>query len=153
MSAVVQLVESPEDRVASWTIRERVFIREQGIDKSLERDHLDEIAWHFLARVEGVPVGTARVFGLDADHRPIPPSGAPVVKIGRMAVLPDTRRRGVGRALLDFVVSLAKRRGAVRAELSAQEYVVPFYERAGFIAEGDAYAEAGIRHRRMARGL
>ena len=153
MSVDVKLVENADDRLASWTIRERVFIDEQGISEAIERDGLDEIAWHLVAWDGAFACGTARVLGLDERHEPIPPDGARVIKIGRMAVLPERRRHGIGRALLDAALELARERGAERAELSAQEYVVPFYERAGFAVSGEPYKEAGIPHRWMARRL
>jgi len=70
-----------------------------------------------------------------------------------MAVLPTKRRLGIGRQLLAAALELARHHGIARAELSAQEYVVPFYERAGFRTEGKRYEEAGIPHRRMSRPL
>ncbi len=153
MTVVVRTAESPEERLAAWRIRERVFIDEQGIAEAIERDGLDDIAWHFVAWDGETAVGTARVIGLDVCHRPVPPAGAAVVKIGRMAVLPSKRRLGIGRRLLDAALALAREKALHRVELSAQEYVVGFYERAGFRVEGDPYVEAGIPHRRMSREL
>ena len=153
MSVVIRIAESGADRLASWRVRERVFIAEQGIAEAVERDGFDDIAWHLVAWEGEEPVGTARVVGLDAEHRFVPPERAAAVKIGRMAVLPAKRRRGIGRQLLDRALQLARRHGITRAELSAQEYVVPFYERGGFHSEGERYEEAGIPHRRMSRAL
>ncbi len=153
MSVVVRTAESPEERLAAWRIRERVFIDEQGIAEAIERDGLDGIAWHFVAWDSETAVGTARVVGLDARNRPVPPAVATAVKIGRMAVLPSKRRLGIGKRLLDAALELARQNGLRRAELSAQAYVVPFYEQAGFRVEGDAYVEAGIPHRHMSRAL
>ena len=70
-----------------------------------------------------------------------------------MAVLAPKRRLGVGRRLLEAALELARQSGPRRAELSAQEYVVGFYEHAGFRVEGDPYVEAEIPHRRMSREL
>jgi len=153
MNIVVRVAESTADRDACWRIREQVFIGEQGIAEAIERDGLDDLAWHLVARDGDTAVGTARVIGLDAEHRPAPPGAARIAKIGRMAVLPPQRRRGIGRRLLDGALELAQRHGLVRAELSAQQYVVAFYERAGFCAEGEPYLEAGIPHRRMSLEL
>jgi ElaA protein len=153
MSVVVSTAESGEERLAAWRIRERAFIGEQGIAEAIERDGLDDLAWHFVAWDDETAVGTARVVGLDGCNRPVPPDGAAAVKIGRMAVLPSKRRLGIGRQLLDAALELARQKGLRRAELSAQEYVVAFYEQAGFRVEGDPYVEAGIPHRRMSRDL
>ena len=153
MSVVVRRAESGEERLAAWRIRQRVFIGEQGIAEAIERDGLDDLAWHFVAWEDETAVGTARVVGLDGCNRPVPPAGAAAVKIGRMAVLPSKRRLGIGRQLLDAALEVAREKGLCRAELSAQEYVVAFYEQAGFRVEGDPYVEAGIPHRRMSRDL
>jgi predicted GNAT family N-acyltransferase len=156
MTVIVRPVESPADRRAAWQIREAVFVGEQGIAEWVERDGLDDIAWHLVAWDANGPVGTVRLLPLDEDHRPVPAAEvarARIAKIGRMAVLASKRRLGIGRQLLDAVLDLARRERLERAELSAQEYVVCFYERAGFRAEGDPYIEAGIPHRRMSRGL
>jgi ElaA protein len=153
VSLVVRVAESPTERLASWGLREQVFIDEQGIAESIERDGLDDVACHLVAWDGAEAVGTARILGLDAEHRPVPLEQAVVVKIGRMAVRPVNRRCGIGRRLLDAALDLARRRGIERAELSAQEYVVSFYERAGFRCEGGIYEEAGIPHRQMTRAL
>ena len=151
--SLVRRATSPADRQASWRLRELVFIGEQKISETVERDGLDELAWHLVAWDGEDAVGTARILGLDADHEPVRLEQAIVAKIGRMAVRADKRRLGIGRQLLDAALELARRHGIARAELSAQEYVVPFYERAGFRAEGERYEEAGIPHRRMSCSL
>jgi predicted GNAT family N-acyltransferase len=153
MTIAVRLAENAADRLASWKIREQVFIGEQRIAEAIERDGLDDVAWHFIAWDGVAACGTARVLGVDDDDRIIAPAGARVVKIGRMAVLATERRRGIGRRLLDAALDFARTNGAEQAELSAQEYVVGFYERAGFTVSGDRYDEAGIPHRHMSRRL
>jgi len=153
VNIVVRLTQSSADRLAAWHIRERVFIREQGIEERIERDGLDEVARHLLAYDDDEAVGTARVLGVDAEGGPIPFETARVAKIGRMAVLPEKRRHGIGTRLLEAALALCRRHGLERAELSAQEYVASFYERAGFRIEGEGYLEAGIPHRHMSRRL
>ena len=153
MNVVIRVAESAVDRFASWSLRERVFIAEQGIAEAIERDGLDDVARHLVAWEATEPVGTARIIGLDGEHRPVAFDSATVAKIGRMAVLPAKRGLGIGRRLLDAALELARRQGIARAELSAQAYVVPFYERAGFCVEGERYEEAGIFHRKMSRSL
>ena len=153
MSVTIRRAESATDRLASWRIRERVFIVEQQISEDVERDGLDDLAWHLVAWEGDRAIGTARVLAFDADHRIVAPARGTVAKIGRMAVLPEHRRRGIGRQLLDVALEMSRSAGIEHAELSAQAYVVPFYERAGFRAIGDPYEEAGIPHRRMNREL
>lgn len=121
-------------------VREIVFIDEQGVPREEEWDGLDEGARHFVAIEEsGAVVGTARLL--------------PTGQIGRMAVLPQHRGRGLGRRLLDAAVDAAARAGADRVFLHAQTHAVPFYRKAGFDVEGDEFVEAGIPHRHMVRLL
>jgi predicted GNAT family N-acyltransferase len=153
VSVTIRIADCAADRLACWRIRERVFIEEQRIAEDVERDGLDDIAWHLAAWDGDQAVGTVRVLGIDAEQRVVRPARGTIAKIGRMAVLPSDRRRGIGRRLLEAALDLARREGIERAELSAQEYVVPFYARAGFRIEGEAYEEASIPHRKMSREL
>ncbi len=120
-------------------IRIEVFVREQGIDPSLEWDDSDPVSIHCLARLLGRPIATGRLL----------PDG----HIGRMAVLRDGRRGGIGGQVLEHLVSAAARRGDRQVELSAQRYVEAFYLRHGFVSVGAPYLEAGIEHIRMVRTL
>lgn len=121
-------------------IRETVFMQEQGVPAELEWDGEDGDAIHLLAtNDEGNPIGCARI--LSDGH------------IGRMAVLKAWRGRGVGRALLQRAVEVVDGIGCREAFLDAQRYAIPFYERLGFIAEGEEFLDAGIPHRHMRRPL
>ncbi|HKK06812.1 MAG: GNAT family N-acetyltransferase [Pseudolabrys sp.] len=122
------------------TVREEVFIEEQGVTPELEWDGLDAEAVHVLAcTADGTPVGTARLL---ADGH-----------IGRMAVRAAWRGRGVGRALLAELIAIARERGLARVFLGAQTHAVGFYERQGFVVYGEPFMDAGIPHRHMAREL
>lgn len=130
----------PDDQPLLRRIRHRVFVEEQGVPEALEWDTADSACRHVLACTRtGEAVGTARLL----------PGG----RIGRMAVLPEWRRRGIGRAMLDHLVELARREGLERLELFAQTHAIRFYERAGFHARGDTFLEAGIPHRHMQLSL
>ena len=133
---VITRVEWPAARPALASVREQVFIREQGVPEALEWDGFDESAIHLLATDElGTSVGTARLTA----------SG----QIGRMAVLPGWRYRGVGSALLAETLEAARQAGFDLVFLNAQARAIPFYERFGFHAAGPVFSEADIPHRRM----
>lgn len=142
--------ESPagvEVRVADWgreaallqSIRTRVFVQEQQVPAALESDGLDPQCAHVLALVNRDPVGTGRLM--------------PTGKIGRLAVLPASRRHGIGRRMLVRLVELARERGLPEVYLHAQVTALPFYVAQGFVPEGPEFDEAGIRHRRMRLAL
>lgn len=136
----VIVVEDHRTREHAYAVRREVFQREQGVAEEEEFDADDESAVHVLALVDGQPAGTGRLV-LHPDY----------ARIGRMAVYRPYRRGGVGRALLDRLMELARARGARRFVLHAQVQAIPFYESAGFRACSEVFDEAGIPHRRMER--
>lgn len=135
-------------REAAWetdggqlsNIRRIVFIVEQKVPKDEEWDGKDEQSWHWLASDDkDLPIGTARLL----------PDG----QIGRMAVLGDHRKLGVGAALLEAAVEKARHLGMSQVFLNAQSHALGFYEKLGFVAEGEEFLEAGIAHYRMTQTL
>ena len=126
----------------AFDIRRRVFQDEQGVSAEEEFDVDDDCATHVLAEVDGDPVGTGRIV--------FHPTYA---KIGRMAVLKEWRRHGVGRALMDALIGVAVEHRCTQLVLHAQVHAIPFYAALGFGVVGDEFEEAGIPHRRMQRRL
>ena len=127
------------DKAALRAIREQVFVREQSVPLELEWDEFDSVSRHLLAEGEGQAIGTGRLL----------PDG----HIGRMAVLPAWRDKGVGSALLQVLLAMAHDAGHERAILSAQVRAKAFYQRFGFEPEGVEFPEAGIPHITMTRRL
>jgi predicted GNAT family N-acyltransferase len=117
-------------------VRERVFIEEQQVPRELEWDEWDETSDHAVAfDARGNPIGTARLL----------PDG----RIGRMAVLKDWRRQGVGAGLLGAILDRARSRSLARVTLHAQTQAAGFYRRFGFSERGGEFVEAGIPHVEM----
>ncbi|MBC8140715.1 MAG: GNAT family N-acetyltransferase [Armatimonadetes bacterium] len=127
----------------SLQVREAVFVGEQNVPLELERDEYDADALHILAidTDTNEPVGTARIVD----------KGNGVAKIGRVAVLSAFRGMGVGDALMNAVIETARTLKFAAMVLDAQLPVIAFYERFGFVAEGEIFLDAGIEHRRMTR--
>lgn len=113
-------------------IRQRVFIEEQGVPEALEWDADDHTAVHFLIRTEIEPLGTARL--LDDGH------------IGRVAILPAWRGKGLGERLMREVMAYAQTLGMTELQLSAQVQAQGLYQRLGFVVSSEPYMEAGILH-------
>ncbi len=127
-------------RARAEPVRFEVFVEEQKVPAEIELDEFDAVSLHALALDAGGNVlGTGRLL----------PDG----HIGRMAVRACARGRGVGAALLRALIDAARQRGDREVVLSAQTRAIPFYERFGFIAEGEEYDDAGIAHRLMRRRL
>jgi len=135
---LVKRISSKKDLAKAFSIRIRVFVREQGVPEEIELDRDDKRAFHFLAFESGKAVGTARV----VMHR-----GS--AKIGRMAVLKSYRGRGIGTKLLKRAIVMAKKQRAGKIYLHAQVPVIGFYEAVAFQCVGPIFKEAGIPHRKM----
>ncbi len=121
-------------------VRETVFVLEQKVPIEEEWDDLDPRCRHVLAR--------------DRHHRPIGTGRlTPEHKIGRMAVLPEWRGKGVGDAMLVALMDQARAQGWTEVKLNAQVSAERFYARHGFTAYGERFMEAGIEHQAMRRTL
>ncbi|MEM6639889.1 MAG: GNAT family N-acetyltransferase [Pseudomonadota bacterium] len=131
----VRAADWDQDRDALRRIRHEVFVVGQNVPVDLEWDGEDVDCDHALAFIDGDMVGTGRL--------------TPAGKIGRMAVLAAARGQQAGAAILTHLVSVARARGQARVVLNAQCHALTFYERAGFVAEGPRFDEAGIAHQRM----
>lgn len=128
------------DGDALRAVREQVFVLEQRVPVEEEIDALDPPSRHVVALdAEGRAIGTARL--------------TPKHTIGRMAVLREWRGKGVGAALLRTLVEQARALGWPEVELHAQTHAIAFYERAGFVAEGEEFLDCDIPHRAMRLAL
>ena len=124
---------------AASAIRHEVFVVEQHVPAELELDAFDAVALHALASDGDTALGTGRLL----------PDG----HIGRMAVRRDARGAGVGSQLLLALMQQAQQRGDPAVVLHAQLSARGFYERHGFLPEGQVFMDAGIEHIAMRRSF
>ena len=118
------------------SIREKVFIQEQHVPAELEWDGLDGLCHHALALSEkGDAIGCGR----------ITPDG----HIGRVAVLPEWRRKQIGSAILELLVDYARSQHIEFVQLNSQVQVVSLYKKFGFEVEGEVFMDANIPHIKM----
>lgn len=76
----------------------------------------------------------------------------PVVRIGRVVVAPDFRAQGLGRILMQEMISYLDTRYPDQQQyLAAQITVQALYSSLGFIPVSDGYTEDGIPHIDMLR--
>ncbi|WP_299607974.1 GNAT family N-acetyltransferase [uncultured Tateyamaria sp.] len=135
------IIAQTDDLTTCHALRRTVFIEEQGVSEAEEVDGRDGDALHVLASVDDVPMGCARIL-LDGQ----------VAKIGRVCVLNAARGTGMGAAIIETCLDLARQQnGVTKAKLGAQTHALAFYERLGFVPYGPVYDDAGIPHRDMER--
>ncbi|MBF0266719.1 MAG: GNAT family N-acetyltransferase [Gammaproteobacteria bacterium] len=119
-------------------IRQIVFIDEQKVSEELEWDDEDKISTHLVVYQDNKAIASARYYKIG--H---------ITYIGRMAVLLDYRRQGVGYLLLKKCIDDIKKTNTQKIIIHAQETVLQFYQQQGFIEKGEKFYEADIAHKKM----
>ena len=146
--AMLDVRVGPWDELGSSAraVRSAVFVDEQNIPLAMEWDDGDEAAVHAVAfNCFGHALATGRL--LAGLHDP------GMARVGRMATLQAVRGSGIGRAVLEALLAVARQRGDVECVLHAQLSAQPFYARAGFLPRGPVFSEAGIAHIEMTHRL
>lgn len=148
-------------------VRRAVFMDEQGYEN--EFDAIDEApsCIHVTLYVDGELAGCSRVFPEELEREadaeaPVSPAcdmdkgiaAGETYIMGRVAVLPTMRRRGLASKIIEAGDAAASDAGAKLIKLHAQEYVLPLYAMAGYtqIAPVD-YEDEGQPHAWMAKLL
>ena len=131
----VIIATTTEHRDDAFAVRIAVFVEEQGISREDELDADDAIAIHCVAYMDGSPSGAGRMVVHDGYG-----------KFGRMAVLSEHRGKGLGAMVLEALEREGADRGLREFHLSAQLHAQGFYERCGYTAHSDIYADVGIPH-------
>lgn len=71
--------------------------------------------------------------------------------IGRVITAKRVRRTGLGRAIMDESLRIAREEFSFPVRIMAQSYLLPFYESYGFIKEGEEFLEDGLPHWEMVK--
>lgn len=122
-------------------LRSEVFVVEQNCVYQ-DVDGKDEKALHVIGTKNGKVVAYTRMFKPD-DYFKNP-------SIGRVVVAKEERKYGYGKVIMQASVDeMDKRFPNSTIELSAQTYLLKFYNELGFVAQGEEYLEDGIPHVRM----
>jgi YbgC/YbaW family acyl-CoA thioester hydrolase len=130
------------------SVRNEVFVQEQGVPIAMEWDEADTTALHAVVyNLLGMPLATGRLLVAGPDY------GPQVAKIGRMACKRVLRGGGLGASVLAALAQQAQARGDRELVLHAQQSAIGFYAQAGFAARGEPFEEVGIVHREMAKLL
>ncbi len=151
--AQARLVTAAQDLAAAYAIRHTVFVEEQGVPVKLERDDRDAGADHFLAEVDGDAVGAVRLVVEPPGFEAVQVALGPVAHLGRLAVLAQARRTGLGALLVRAVEQRARERGLRALYLGSQTHAVDFYTGLGYTVCGEEFDDAGLAHRHMVRVL
>ena len=136
----VNNVKDQSDKKKAFEIRNLVFCEEQKVSKEIEFDGLDQFCNHYLAKINELPIGTARVRELKKG----------TFKIERMAVLTRYRKKGVGKAIIKKILKHYLNLNNInKLILNSQIEAKDFYKKFGFVEVGKEFVEANIRHQKM----
>ncbi|HEY9185512.1 MAG TPA: GNAT family N-acetyltransferase [Salegentibacter sp.] len=119
-------------------LRSEVFVVEQNCVYQ-DIDGKDGEALHILGYKDEILVAYTRCFeqGLYFEE----------AAIGRVIVKENYRKYGFGHEILEASIKAIKERfKTTRIKLSAQQYLIEFYESHGFATTGEGYLEDGIPH-------
>lgn len=75
------------------------------------------------------------------------------IRLMQVAVDPRCQGEGVGRALVEYAEKRAAKAGYSKIVMHAMLSVVIFYEKMGYIQEGDLFEEQGITFAKMVKAL
>jgi len=124
-----------------YKLRSMVFVVEQNCAYQ-DVDEKDPEAFHFLMMEEEQLVGYCRILPPGISYRQC--------AIGRVVIDPHHRGKELGRLLMKQCVN--KTRELFPNQdiiISAQTYLLKFYNSLGFVAEGEGYLEDDIPHTKM----
>lgn len=139
MDFTVKITDTLED--GGRYVRTAVFIEEQGFQQ--EYDEIDKTAQHIQVFDGDRAIGAGRLFPEEDD----------VWHIGRIAVLPEYRKLHIGALIMNALEQRARECGGRQAILSAQCRAAGFYEKCGYVQQGDVYPDEGCPHILMTKTL
>ena len=132
---------STQDLYALLQLRSEVFVVEQDC-VYLDLDGKDQLAYHVLGYKDSILTAYARVFK--------PGDYFSKSSIGRIIVKKKYRRFKYGDLLvknsIDFIEKEFKEKEIL---ISAQAYLINFYNNLGFVQKGEQYLEDDIPHIKM----
>lgn len=137
MPVEFRALQTPEVAQA-LQIRIKVFVEEQKVPLALERDEADQTAQHFGIFLDSQMVGTGRLLIQEG-----------IGRIGRLAVLKEFRKKGLGSRLIQGIMAAAQLQGIKEFVIGAQLQALDFYAKLGFKGEGDVFLDGGLPHRTM----
>ncbi len=125
-------------------LRHRLLRAPLGLAFTEEQLAAEKDQVHLALRHDDVVVGALLL---------VPPDAGGTAKLRQMTIEPSFERRGFGRRLLRHGEDLLLQLRATRITLAAREHAIHFYEKLGYVAQGEVFIEVTIPHRLMVKRL
>ncbi len=131
-------------QAGAYYVRIQAMAKKHHIPLRDEFDEHDALETKYIVVTDdGFPIATARMYPLDDTH----------VMIGRVVVLPEYRRQGIGSAVVLECEKWAAEEGFQAAVLESRDNKVDFYLRLGYSVLGEAEDGVTFRCIRMEKAL
>lgn len=120
-----------------------IFVVEQDCPYP-DLDGYDQKALHLWVEEEGVVLAYCRIFPKGIKYNE--------TSLGRVLTTEQGRGKGLGKNLISYAVQIIENRlKTSEIRISAQDYLLKFYESFGFVDTGKKYLEDNIPHTEMLR--
>jgi predicted GNAT family N-acyltransferase len=121
-------------------LRNRILLAPIGLKDHAWEMH-DEKAWHFVAVKKDTVVGCVVLNPLNAEKTKS--------QLMQMAVETHQQGKGIGKLLVNELLSFCQSNGINEVVCHAREIAVPFYLNLGFEIYEEPFVEVGIPHEHM----
>ena len=121
-------------------LRNRILLAPIGLEDHAWEMH-DEKAWHFVAVKKDTVVGCVVLNPLNAEKTKS--------QLMQMAVETEQQGKGIGKLLVNELLSFCQSNGIKEVVCHAREIAVPFYLSLGFEIYDKPFMEVGIPHEHM----
>lgn len=133
---------SDSEYIAERELRARVLREPLGLPYGAEVFPFEDAAYHLVAIEDDQVIGCV-MFNPEGKNG----------RMLQMAVIQDRQKNGIGTGLVHELEARLMHDGFHDIYLHAREEAVPFYQRLGYVIEGEPFFEVGIRHRMMRKKL
>ena len=113
-------------RAGAYYVRIQAMARKHQIPLEVEFDEHDTPETKYIVAVDDyLPIATCRMYCIDDTK----------VMLGRIVVLPEYRRRGIGSRVVKEAEAWAKELGFTTAVVESRDNKITFYESMGYIID------------------
>ncbi len=124
-------------------LRYEILRRPLGLEVSAKDVATDDKEFHIAAFDDGKIIGCVVLRPINSD----------IIKLRQMAVSDACQGKGVGAKIVKYAEELAASRGFKTMETHARTVAQGFYEKLGYVAEGEAFIEATVPNIKMHKAL
>ena len=119
-------------RAGAYYVRIQAMARKHQIPLNVEFDEHDTPNTKYIVAVDNfLPIATCRLYAID-DAK---------VMLGRIVVLPEYRRQGIGTQVVKGAEAWARELGFTTAVVESRDNKIPFYESMGYVADMECKVE------------